>query len=146
MKINQIRTAQSRLPKKLFEYSEYENLIDDLLVLESKSHTKVCAGIYGEHNLVVIHGGQYVKFGKLIPNKKKIRAKKDLPDLVFNKVDGKQIRDMNAYFGDSIEVIKIIETINKNWLQIKVVDHDAGITSVVTWDFDNNMEQSIMQI
>lgn len=65
-----------------------------------------------------------MKFGKLIPNKKKIRGKKDLPDLVFSKVDGKQIRDMNAYFGDSIEVIKIIETINKNWLQIKVEDHD----------------------
>lgn len=69
-----------------------------------------------------------------------------MPDLIFSKVDGKQIRDMNAYFGDSIEVIKIIETINKNWLQIKVEDHEEGITTVVTWDFDNNMEQSIMQI
>ena len=53
---------------------------------------------------------------------------------------------MNAYFGEKIEVLKIIETINKNWLQIKVKDHDEGIITVVTWDFDNNMEQSLMQM
>lgn len=146
MKINQIRSAQSRLPKKLFDYSEYENLIEQLLSLESKSATQVAAGIYGE-NLVVIHGGQYVKYGKLIPNKRKIKSRKDQFDLVFAKVDKVgAVKDLNAFFGENIEVIKIIETIKKNWLQIKVVDHAEGIISVVTWDFDNNMEQSIMQI
>ena len=88
MKINQIRAAQSRLPKKLFDYTEYENLIERLLILEGKSATQVSSGVYGD-NLVVIHGGQYVKYGKLIPNKKKTKNRKELMDLIFAKVDGK---------------------------------------------------------
>jgi hypothetical protein len=69
MKINSIRASQSRMPKSLFDYSQYENAIEDLLALEGKSTTDVYAGVYGE-NLVVVYSGQYVKYGKLIPKKK----------------------------------------------------------------------------
>lgn len=54
------------------------------------------------------------------------------------------LTDMNAYFSSGCEVIKVIETAKKNWLQIMTKDHEEDILTVVTWDFDNNMEQSIL--
>lgn len=68
-------------------------------------------------------------------------------DLVFDKkTEGKYFRDMNAFFCDKHEVLKVIETVNKNWLQIKLKDQVDGLITIVTWDFDNNMEQSILQV
>jgi hypothetical protein len=62
-------------------------------------------------------------------------------DLVLDKkTDGKYLKNMNAYFSDNNEVMKVIETLNKNWLQIKLRDQIDGIITVMTWDFDNNME------
>jgi hypothetical protein len=82
-KINNVRAVQARLPKKLFDYSQYENLIDDLLALEAKATDNVFAKVYYD-NLVLIYSGQYVKYGKLIPNKKKTKkASRDVPELVF---------------------------------------------------------------
>lgn len=122
-KINNIRAAQARLPKKLFDYGQYENLIDDLLELEGKSTDIVYAKIYSE-NLVIIYCGQYVKFGKLqVPNKKNSKKKSKNEDLVFVKSDGKYIKDMAVFFSDDTEVIKVVETVNKNWLQLMLMDH-----------------------
>lgn len=81
-----------------------------------------------------------------MPNKKKVKkGAKDLMDLVLQKGDnGMILTDMNAYFSNGCEVIKVIETAKKNWLQIMTKDHEEDILTVVTWDFDNNMEQSIL--
>jgi pantothenate kinase-related protein Tda10 len=115
-KINNIRAAQARLPKKLFDYNQFENLIDELLELEGKEINNVYAKVYHD-NLVVVYSGQYVKFGKLVPNKKKnSKSSKDVMDLVFEKENNQYFRDMAAYLSDDTEVIKVIETIKKNWL------------------------------
>ena len=142
--INNIRAAQARLPKKLFDYGQYENLIEDLLELEGKSTDIVYAKVYSD-NLVIIYSGQYVKFGRLQAPNKKNSKKKAKDDLVFVKSDGKTIKDMAVFLSDDTEVINVIETVNKNWLQLMMMDHALEILTVVTWDFDNNMEQCIMQ-
>lgn len=66
-------------------------------------------------------------------------------DLIIEKVDGQILQDMHAKFDSHVEVIKVIETVNQNWLQIVSKDHKNEIYSIVTWDFNNNMEQSMMQ-
>jgi len=55
-KINNIRMVQARLPKKYFDYSLYENLIEDLLILESRRTDIIYAKIYFD-NLVVVYCG-----------------------------------------------------------------------------------------
>ena len=115
------------------------------MILEGKPTDHVYAKVYFD-NLVIVYCGQYVKFGKLVPNTKKgKKSVKDSMELVLLKGDhGKMLSEMNAYFSNGCEVIKVIETANKNWLQIMTKDHEEDILTVVTWDFDNNMEQSIL--
>ena len=75
-KIKNIRLKQQRLPKKFFDYSQYENLIDDLIDLGDAKSDNVYAKIYFE-NLVVVYCGQYLKYGFLRKSKKKSnKAKK----------------------------------------------------------------------
>lgn len=46
-------------------------------------------------------------------------------ELVLQKNEnGKILTDMNAYFSNGVEVIKVIETAKKNWLQIMTKDHE----------------------
>lgn len=78
-----------------------------MLSLEGKATSYVYGGVFGD-NLVVIYSGQYVKYGKLIPNKKKTKKSKDTMDLVLQKTDGKYLKDMNAYFSQNQEVIQVI--------------------------------------
>lgn len=121
-------------------------MIDDLLELEGKSADNVYAKVYSD-NLIVVYSGQYVKFGKLIPNKKKTKkSSKDVMDLVLQKSEGQYLRDMAAHLSNDTEVVKIIETLNNNWLQVMMWDHLNDIFTVVTWDFNNNMEQCILQM
>ena len=88
-KINNIRMIQARLPKKYFDYSLYENMIEDLLILESRRTDIIYAKIYF-NNLVVVYCGQYIKYGFLVPNKKKAAKNSSRPqmDFVIQKVDG----------------------------------------------------------
>lgn len=44
--INSIRASQARLPKQLFDYTQYENKIDELLRLETKKCDYVYSKIY----------------------------------------------------------------------------------------------------
>jgi hypothetical protein len=119
-------------------------LIEDLITLESKKsdffNAKVCCD-----NLLLVHCGNYVKFGKLVSNPKKKKSGGEL-DLILEKVDDNLMTDIGCYFDKNVEVIKVIETINKNWLQIVSKDHENDIFSILTWDFDNNMEQASTQI
>lgn len=84
--IKQVALVQARLPKKLFDYSQYDNLIEDLVALEGKKPDYIQANIYGD-NLVVLYCGKYVKFGKLLPNlKKPKKASMDVMDLVLEPI------------------------------------------------------------
>lgn len=69
-KLKLIRQVQERKPRKLFDYSQYENIIDDLIELEGKRSDYIFAKIYFD-NLIVIYCGKYIRFGYFYPNKKK---------------------------------------------------------------------------
>lgn len=60
--LKKIRIEQARLPKKYFDYSQYENLIDDLQDLEGRRADHITAKMFYE-NLIVIYCGCYLKFG-----------------------------------------------------------------------------------
>ena len=59
-----------RLPKSQFDYGEYENLIEDLQDLENKRSDIIYAKLFYE-DLVVVYSGKFLKYGRLIKNKKK---------------------------------------------------------------------------
>jgi hypothetical protein len=119
-------------------------LIEDLTKLECKKSDYVYAKVYDE-NILVVYCGNYVKFGKLIPNPLKKKKSGGELDLVLEKIGGNLMTDMHAHFDKSVEVIKVIETIKHNWLQLITKDHENGIFTILTWDFDNNMEQACNQ-
>jgi len=58
-------------------------LIEDLITLESKKSDYVYAKIYC-NNLVLVYCGNYVKFGKLIPNPKKKKGNGEM-DMIIEK-------------------------------------------------------------
>jgi hypothetical protein len=130
--------VQARLPKKYFDYSLYDNLIEDLLDLEKRNIETITANIYFD-NLAVVYCGQYVKYGYLVPVKKKSRTRFSM-DFVL---EGKRMKEMHSHLSDSIEIIKVVETAHTNWLQIICKDHAEDIFSIITWDFNNNLEQNI---
>ena len=67
-------------------------------------------------------------------------------EIVLEKIKEKQIlQDIKITLSPKVEIVKIIETVNKNWLQIVTKDHDQDILSIITWDFDNDMEQRHLQ-
>lgn len=45
-------------------------------------------------------------------------------DFIIQKVNGKSMQEMHAHLSDTTEVIKVIEVLNKNWLQIITKDHE----------------------
>lgn len=47
---------------------------------------------------------------------------------------------MNLKFAEGVEIVKIIETVRTNWLQIYTIDHDLSVISILIWDFDLNTE------
>ena len=66
-------------------------------------------------------------------------------DLVLQVKNKQILHDMNVYFGPNIEVIKMIETTKKNHLQVVAMDHDEGIYTILTWNFDENIEFNCKQ-
>jgi hypothetical protein len=49
---------------------------------------------------------------------------------------------MNVYFSESIEVIKLVETDIKNAVQVVTIDHNEGIFTILTWNFNENIEKN----
>ena len=63
-------------------------MIEDLLILESRRTDIIYAKIYFS-NLVVIYCGQYIKYGFLVPNKKKVKSSSRIQmDYIIQKVNG----------------------------------------------------------
>jgi hypothetical protein len=113
-KISQNCKIQQRKPPALRDYVEFENMIDDLTLIEARNSNTVFAKVFYE-NLIVIYCGKYVKYGWLIPNKKKTKKSQiDVMDLLLLEKKKEVLQDMNCYFGSSIEVIKLEETDLKN--------------------------------
>lgn len=59
--LQRIKTEQSRLPKKFYDYGLYENLIQSLYSLDNRKTEQVFAKLFYD-NLVVIHCGCLLKY------------------------------------------------------------------------------------
>ena len=59
--------------------------------------------------------------------------------------EGNFLQEIKLQFSKNVEIVKMIETVRKNWLQIYTLDHELQIISIITWDFEQNTEQSILQ-
>ena len=53
---------------------------------------------------------------------------------------------MNLTFSNDTEIIKLVETANKNCLQILAKNHQKNIIFIVTWDFEQNIEKNMYQV
>jgi hypothetical protein len=89
-------------------------------VLEARKSDHVYAKVFCD-NLIVLYCGNCLKFGRLIPNKKKTKnASKEVMDLILQPVKGKKkdcvMQDISVSFTSGIEIIKVCETLNKNVL------------------------------
>lgn len=88
-KIKSIRIRQTRLPKILHDYLEYENLIQDLADLSVKESERIQSKIFFG-DLVVLYGGQYFKYAKLKEQKQSWFKGKDAGSVLkFEKKKGK---------------------------------------------------------
>jgi hypothetical protein len=115
-----LRNTQARLPKKLYDYTRYEKLIDDTIEMESKKSDHVFAKIFYD-DLLVLYCGKYVQYGRLIPNPKKKSKKspKEVMDLILEQGKDKKksiLKDMNVHLSKSVEIVKLTETTSKNIL------------------------------
>jgi len=53
---------------------------------------------------------------------------------------------INTTFNPDAEIIKLVETAEKNVVEIVIVNHDEEVTSVLTWDFNENIERRMFQM
>lgn len=84
-----------------------------MIVLEGRKSDYIFAKVFCD-NLLVLYCGKYVKYGRLIPNKKKTKkSPKEVMDLVLEPGKDRKksvFTDMNVHFSESIEIVKIAET------------------------------------
>lgn len=75
-KLEHILTIQTRLPKALHDYQEYDNLIQELRKLEDKGQEddKIFSKLYDD-DLIILYSGNYLKYGRLEKLKKPIEDK-----------------------------------------------------------------------
>jgi hypothetical protein len=64
MKIDNIRINQSRLPKNLHDYTEYDKYIKDLKTVELMEFCNFNCNIFHQ-NLMVVSCGNYLMYGFL---------------------------------------------------------------------------------
>lgn len=106
--IKKIREEQSKLPKKYFNYSKYENLIEDLQMLEEKRSDHITAKILYD-NLVVVYCGCYLKFGRLGKSETQVNSQPEV-QIFLENVDGSLLKDINIKFSENVEIVKVVET------------------------------------
>lgn len=53
---------------------------------------------------------------------------------------------INTIFNPDAEIIKLIETAEKNVVEIVIINHNEEVTSVLTWDFNENIERRMFQM
>lgn len=100
------------MPRKLYDYTIYENKIEDLVKLETKKSDYVYSKVYCDNLLVVYTGNQlkYIFLDKN-PSKQNKRSNGEL-DYVFKKTgNAKNMFNMHAHFSKSVEILNVIETL-----------------------------------
>ena len=143
---------------ELHDYNEYDNLIQDYRKLENKNCHNIFAKYYFD-GLIILYCGNYLKFGRLakmeaqsgsrayaaLGDNKKGKNKK-MRVFEKNPETNQVFTDINCTLDDSVEIIKLIETGAPDCIQIVFNNYDKNIFTVLTWDFNLNIEKSIYQI
>lgn len=119
-------------------------MIDYLQDLEGRRADHISAKIFFD-NLIVIYCGCYLKFGFLNMRTQPRAQNNQEEDDDSKPQDGNFLQEIKLQFSKDVEIVKMIETVRKNWLQIYTLDHELQIISIITWDFEQNTEQSILQ-
>ena len=100
------------IPDIYKNFNEVENLAREIKRLKqtAKKQTQINSKMFFE-DLVLVYGGRFIKFGKLIPNpKKRPKDAKTWNDFVLKEMEGLKFTNINANFCMNEEVIKITET------------------------------------
>ena len=146
-KLNAIRIVQTRWPRCLHDYTQYDTLLHELRTLENKKVNDIYAKCYFE-DLVIIYCGNYLKFGRIKDNED-INTKKDgarFEKQIVQQDDGEFFKPINFTFTEDTEIIKLIETAEKDVVQILAINYEKNIITIVTWDFVLNCEKNMYQI
>jgi hypothetical protein len=77
--------------------------------------------------MAVVWCGNLVKYAKIIDGKLQI------------------FQDLEVDLEGTVEIQRIIATLQSDTLQIIAKDHAGGFMITMTWDFTNNMELSMFQ-
>lgn len=155
---------QRRYPEALHDYTEYDNLIRNLRAIENKKSIEIYAKNYFD-DLVVIYQGNMLKYGRSQKNTDPLKLKdnhtfelmiqpiedhglKGFTDIYDFMEDAKQPRFkyIDFQFTNDTQIIKLIETAEKDVIQIFAEDYHSEIITVVTWDFLHNIEKTMFQI
>ena len=136
---------QRRYPEALHDYTEYDNLIRNLRAIENKKSIEIYAKNYFD-DLVVIYQGNMLKYGRSQKNTDPSKLKDNHTfELKIKKgKDGKErFKYIDFQFTNETQIIKLIETAEKDVIQIFAEDYHSEIITVVTWDFQNNIEKTM---
>jgi len=127
------RNALSRLPIAFQDTSLLNDLVAKKKELFERRYNLVQSEIFNE-NMLVVSCGRYIKFLQ-------INMDSDL-----SKANSSDFKDIDIDFMPEVEISKIWPTSKKEYLQIVAKDNTQNLILIVTWDFINNHEISMLQI
>ena len=127
------KSTQKRLPTTFQNNDVINNLVREIDALDLRRQHIVSCNLFGE--LLVVQCGRFIKFCPLDPSMfaEQINSSNEFKDIAID-------------FDESIEIAKIWDTKLPNVLQIVAKDNKQNIFMVLTWDFDKNIEYSVLQI
>ena len=144
-KLENIRIIQTRYPKVLHDYTEYDTLIKELREIENKKSIEIYAKCYFD-DLVVVYQGNMLKYGRLEANSNPKQIKDSHTFELEVKKEEKSLKDIDFKFTSDTEIRQLIETDDDDVIQIVAHNYSKGIITIVTWDFKNNIEKTMFQI
>ena len=143
IKLNNIKIVQRRYPEALHDYTEYDNLIRNLRAIENKKSIEIYAKNYFD-DLIVIYQGNMLKYGRSQKNTAPLKLKDNHTFELMIKKDAKEcFKYIDFQFTSDTQIIKLVETAEKDVIQIFAEDYHSEIITVVTWDFQNNIERTM---
>ena len=151
-KLENIRIIQTRYPKVLHDYTEYDTLIKELRETEGKKSIVIYAKCYFD-DLIVVYQGNMLKYGRLEANSNPKQLKDSHTFELAVKKEAQYpkslttgLRDIDFKFTSDTEIRQLIETDDDDVIQIVAHNYSKGIITIVTWDFKNNIEKTMFQI
>ena len=124
--IEKIKIKQDRLPEIEHDYSKIHLLNQQVKAIDRKiEYNLINAKVY--QNLVVVWCGHLLKYAKI------------------NKGQLEKFKDLEVDFAPSVDIQRVIATLQEDTLQIIAEDHEGDYFLNMTWDFRRNMELTMTQ-